>query len=61
MLNLNLQMEIPISMKEKYYTIKILDTNDIKWNLEQIYKITRRDNKIEFNDTHKTKTKKYIQ
>ena len=33
-----LEMEIPISMKEKYYTIKILDTNDIKWNFEQIYK-----------------------
>ena len=53
-----LEMEIPISMKEKYNTIKILDTNDIKWNLEQIYKITRGDNKIELKDPHKTKTKK---
>ena len=56
-----LEMEIPISMKEKYNTIKILDTNDIKWNLEQIYKITRENNKIEFKDPHKTKTKKHIQ
>ena len=52
-----LQMEIPIPMKEIYHSIKILDNNIIKWNLEQIHKITRGDKEIEFKDPHKTKTK----
>ena len=55
-----LQMEIPIPMKEKYQTISILDNNIIKWNLEQIHKITQDSQEIEFKDPQKTKTKTHL-